>query len=145
MSGDVKETVVTASLSDFGRHDVTISGSSYQSTYIDNRNLHPPRRIIIQRLAGPLKSIRYTHFHALLSSGFRKHPDVVLEYPHPTLERQMIDTLIAPRGNSPSIAIEFKYDRTIPSDRNLNMTNRAGAVFGDLFKLAHIPDRNRSE
>lgn len=84
-------------------------------------------------------SIRYTYFHALLSSRFCQHTDIVLEHPHPTLERQMIDILIAARSTSPSIAIEFKYDRAIPSDQNLNMTNRAGAVFSDLFKLAHIP------
>lgn len=84
-------------------------------------------------------SVRYTFFHALLSSGFCKHTDIILEYPHPILARQMIDTLITARDGLRSIAVGFKYDRSIPSEWNLNMTNRAGAVFSDLFRLAHIP------
>lgn len=85
-------------------------------------------------------SVRYTFFHALLSSGVCSHTDVVLELPHPTIQRAEIDTLITTRSNEPSVALEFKYDRRIPSGRNLPRSRKAGAVFKDLFRLARVPE-----
>jgi hypothetical protein len=85
-------------------------------------------------------SVRYTFFHALLSSGVCGHTDVALELPHPTIRRAKIDTLITTRADAPSVALEFKYDRIIPSGRNLPRTRKAGAVFKDLFRLARVPE-----
>jgi hypothetical protein len=85
-------------------------------------------------------SVRYTFFHALLSGGACRHTDVVLESPHPIIQGAEIDTLITTRADEPPVALEFKYDRAIPSGRNLPRTRKAGAVFDDLFRLARVPE-----
>ena len=84
-------------------------------------------------------SVRYTFFHALLSSGLCRHTDVILELPHPTIEKARIDTFITARQSEPSVGIEFKYDRMIPSQANQPRTQKAGHVFNDLYRLARIP------
>ena len=35
-------------------------------------------------------------------------------------------------------AIEFKYDRTIPSEKNAPRTQKAGKIFNDLRRLAML-------
>lgn len=83
-------------------------------------------------------SVRYTFFHALLLGNYCHHTEITLELPHPNLDGE-IDTFIAASNDRQSVALEFKYDREIPSGQSLNSTNRAGVVFDDLFRLAHIP------
>jgi hypothetical protein len=60
--------------------------------------------------------------------------DIVLEHDHGTIARAKIDTWI-PSLNGRSYAIEFKYDRPIPSERNLPLTQKAGHLIKDLFGL----------
>jgi hypothetical protein len=84
-------------------------------------------------------SVRYTFFHALLSGGFCNHTEITLELPHPTIAKAKIDLFIQPSDQRPSSAFEFKYDRPIPSKKNAPRTQKAGAVFKDLFRLARIP------
>ncbi len=84
-------------------------------------------------------SVRYTFFQALTQTGNYQHTDIVLEYPHPNIDRAQIDTLLNAKGPTSSVALEFKYDRRNPSDTNQNRTQRAGAVFKDLFRLAKVP------
>ena len=86
-------------------------------------------------------SVRYTFFYALLSSGACDHTYVIIEHPHPIIVgRKKIDFIVASSNDRPSRAFEFKYDREIPSHQKLNKTNRAGAVFNDLFRLTYIPE-----
>jgi hypothetical protein len=74
-------------------------------------------------------SVRYTFFAALLNAEVT--PDqVVLEYPHPAIDRAKIDTWL-PAFNNESIAVEFKYDRDPPGGKNQPKTQKAGYVFKD--------------
>lgn len=86
-------------------------------------------------------SVRYTFFHALLRTEVCQHTDVILEAPHPTLQRAEIDTLIIGSANLPSTALEFKYHRMIPSGASQPRPMKAGGVFNDIFRLARIPDQ----
>jgi hypothetical protein len=83
-------------------------------------------------------SVRYSFYCALASEGVY-HTDMILEYPHPSLPGAEIDTVIRPSGERPPLAFEFKYDRANPGGRNQNRTQRAGAVFRDIFRLAKVP------
>lgn len=76
-------------------------------------------------------SVRYTFFASMLNNGVGAH-EVILEDDHPKIERAKIDTCVDFKGKS--VAIEFKYDRPA-SNRNMNKTDRAGAVFADLKRL----------
>jgi len=100
-------------------------------------------KLLNERLAAKVltveDSVRYTFFYALLSSVACRHTEVIIEYPHPVIEKKEIDFLIIPQDNRLSSALEFKYDRAIPSRRNLNKTDRAGMFCNDLLRLAHIP------
>jgi hypothetical protein len=80
--------------------------------------------------------IRYTMFYCLTDSGDIHPSDVVLEYPHPAVSAARIDTYVAPKEKRPGLAFEFKFDRRIPSGRNPPKTQKAGKVFGDIFRLA---------
>jgi len=81
-------------------------------------------------------SVRYTFFAALLKTGVT--PDqVVLEYPHPAIDRAKIDTWL-PFHKGGSIAVEFKYDRNPPGGMNQPKTQKAGAVFKDLRRQALV-------
>lgn len=99
--------------------------------------------LIEQRLSSGVFStedaVRYTFFHALLKNNFCLHPDIVLELPHPTIPKAEIDLFICPQEERPAIAVEFKFDRPIPSEKNAPRTQKAGAVFKDLFRLARVP------
>jgi len=100
-------------------------------------------RLLSERLAAKVTtsedSIRCTFFYALLSSTAYRHTEVIVENPHPQFKEKKIDFLITPRDDEVSIAIEFKYDRTIPSGQSINKTNRAGMFFNDLLRLAQLP------
>ena len=78
-------------------------------------------------------SIRYTLFAAMLGRDIQPH-EVVLEYPHPAIDRAKIDTWIPACFGEP-IAIEFKYDRDPPGGKNQPKTQKAGAAFKDLSRL----------
>jgi hypothetical protein len=84
-------------------------------------------------------SIRYTFFLALHIRNVWKHTDIVLEHPHQTKTGAEIDVLIGSRGDMPSMAVEFKYDRRIASGKNQPRTQKVGAMFNDIFRLAHVP------
>lgn len=96
-------------------------------------------RRFVDRVYTTEDSVRYTFFAALLSSGYYEPTHIVLELPHPTIHGAEIDTFIAAQKDRPALAIEFKYDRPIPSQRNLPRTQKAGQVFKDIFRLAHVP------
>ena len=60
--------------------------------------------------------VRYTFFAALMRAGFS--PDeIALEFPHTATKGKEIDTVIVDEAGLPAAAIEFKYDRAIPSAR----------------------------
>ncbi|MCZ6689117.1 MAG: hypothetical protein O7H41_05900 [Planctomycetota bacterium] len=82
-------------------------------------------------------SIRYTFFASLLRQGVRPE-QVVLEYPHPAIERAEIDTVVLDNAGEIQTAIEFKYNRAIPSGRNQPMPQQAGKALGDLVRLIRI-------
>ena len=110
-------------------------------------------------------SIRYTFFAALLRESALQPADIVLEYRHPAISRAQVDTWIPPENgreglavefkydrkipsdkNAPRtqnefvrLAVEFKYDRKIPSDKNAPRTQKAGKIFHDLYRLGRIP------
>jgi hypothetical protein len=79
-------------------------------------------------------AIRYAFFVSLSQSLNVLPEDIVLEHDHGTIARAKIDTWI-PSLNGRSYAIEFKYDRPIPSERNLPLTQKAGHLIKDLFGL----------
>jgi hypothetical protein len=76
---------------------------------------------------------------ALITTGYCQHFEIVLEEPHPSIVAAEIDLRIIQGEARPSSVFEFKFDRTIPSQRNLPSTQKAGAVFKDLFRLARTP------
>lgn len=90
-------------------------------------------------------SVRYTFFLALLEAKFCKHTDIILEMPHPTIPKAEVDLFIQGRDNRPATAFEFKYDRPIPSEKNAPRTQKAGAVFKDLFRLARVPKETATQ
>jgi len=79
-------------------------------------------------------SVRYVFFASLLQSLKLSPNDVILEYPHDVIKRAKIDTFI-PGLNNSSIAIEFKYDRKIPSGKNSPKPQKAGKLFNDIRRL----------
>lgn len=87
-------------------------------------------------------SIRYTFFHAVTNSLSLRPPDVILEYPHPTIEKKLVDTVVPPKDTRPGLVLEFKYDRENPGGRNQPKTMKAGMVFKDLFRLARFDLEN---
>lgn len=84
-------------------------------------------------------TIRYTLYVALMSSGGLRHTDLTLEYPHPTIPKAKIDTIVSVRGDRESVAFEFKYDRANPGGSNQNRTQRAAKALIDLFRLVRVP------
>lgn len=81
-------------------------------------------------------SVRYTFFAAMLKEGINPS-DVVLEYPHPNLNRKKIDTWIAPQNGDEGLAIEFKYNRA--GNDNQQRTKHAGKALHDLHRMSQIP------
>jgi hypothetical protein len=90
-------------------------------------------------------SVRYTFFLALTENGYCKHTDILLEMPHPSSSKAEVDLFIHAGDSRPSTAFEFKYDRPIPSEKNAPRTQKAGAVFKDLFRLAHVPKETATQ
>jgi hypothetical protein len=82
-------------------------------------------------------SVRYTFFAALLAkSGIEPH-DIVLEYPHPTIPGAEIDAFLTSFHGRPT-AIEFKYDREIPSGAAVPRPQNAGELFKDIARLSRF-------
>jgi len=81
-------------------------------------------------------SVRYTFFAALIENGTKPH-EVVLEYPHPAINRARIDTLV-PDEDGASVSLEFKYDRDLPGGNNQPKTQKAGYVFNDLRRQVSV-------
>lgn len=82
-------------------------------------------------------SIRYTFFVALMRSlGLSPH-QIILEQPHPRIARAEIDTFI-PALENRGLAVEFKYDRPIPSGRNLPRSQKEGSLAHVIFRLARF-------
>jgi len=85
-------------------------------------------------------AVRYTFFAALTQALNLRPEDIVLEQDHGSIARAKIDTWI-PSLRGVSYAIEFKYDRPIPGGRNMPLTQKAGHIIRDLFRLAMIDRR----
>jgi hypothetical protein len=80
-------------------------------------------------------SVRYTFFAALLKNEISPE-NVILEYPHKHISGAEIDTWLPKYNGEADVAIEFKYDRNSSVDNNQPKTQKAGAVFRDLQRLA---------
>lgn len=78
-------------------------------------------------------SVRYTLFASMLYNKIEPNT-VILESPHPEIEKAKIDTWIS-GFHGENIAIEFKYDREPPGGTNQPKTQKAGSVFRDLQRL----------
>jgi hypothetical protein len=83
-------------------------------------------------------SVRYTLFVAILRTASLTPEEIVLEHPHPTIQRAQVDTWILPTAKRQGVAIEFKYDREIPSALNGPRTQKAGKVFHDIYRLGQV-------
>ena len=79
-------------------------------------------------------SVRYSFFLAMTNAGIAPER-ILLEMPHPAISRALIDLSIADADHQ-ELAVEFKYDRPIPSGRNLPRTQHAGKVLADLARLS---------
>jgi hypothetical protein len=99
------------------------------------------RRLTL-KVATSEDAVRYTFFYALIDALNLKPEDIILEHDHTSIARAKIDTWI-PNYADRAYAIEFKYDRPIPSKLNPPLTQKAGQVFRDVFRLAqaHLPDK----
>jgi hypothetical protein len=86
-------------------------------------------------------SVRYTFFAAMLEKGGLKPEDFILELPHNRINRARIDTYIV-EYNQQQMIIEFKYHRSIPSEKNSPRPQKAGQLFNDIRRLNafHVKD-----
>lgn len=82
-------------------------------------------------------AVRYTFFIAVVEALGISPEDIILEFPHKKIPRAKIDTWI-PNFGDRGFAIEFKYDRPIPSEGNQPRTQKAGNLIKDVFRLAQI-------
>lgn len=77
-------------------------------------------------------TVRYLFFLQLTGRGIETDR-IVLERPHPKLTKKEIDLSLSSDGRWWDI--ECKYNRSIPSGRNLPLAQVRGALIADLFKL----------
>ena len=84
-------------------------------------------------------SVRFTFYAALLADGRVLPEQVVMEYPHPKIDGARVDTVLLDNQLVPVVAMEFKYDREIPSGRNVPKPQKAGAIFRDMVRLLAVP------
>lgn len=89
-------------------------------------------------------SIRYTFFHALAQGSGVAPEQIVLEKDHGVIARAKLDMWIESFAGR-NYAIEFKYDRAIPSGATLPLTQKAGKVVADPFRLARIDRAHQAE
>lgn len=89
-------------------------------------------------------AIRYTMFDCLKSKMELESSSFNLEYPHPEIPNSRIDMYIPSDNEFPGFIFEFKFDRVIPSQKNINKTQRAGKAFADIFRLSKfIPNQKK--
>lgn len=104
--------------------------------------------LLARRLGGGVytteDAVRYSFFVGLIETLGLNPEDIVLEYDHDKIARAKIDTWI-PAFAGRAYAIEFKYDRLIPSQKNQPRTQKAGQIIKDLFRLAQIFSPNAIE
>ena len=83
-------------------------------------------------------SIRYTLFYCLtMRSQF--HPsDIILEYPYQDNPRFKVDMYVQPINNQKGLVFETKYDRKIPSDKNLPKPQKAGKIICEKIKFRSV-------
>ena len=84
--------------------------------------------------------VRDAFVNALVSVGGTQS-QIQREAPHVTLPRSYgwIDLLVWDVPVGSQCAIEFKYDRGIPSGYNQPKTQKAGAIFADFIRRLHWP------
>ena len=97
-----------------------------------------------RRICTTEDSVRYTLFHCLTSYLDITPLDIVVEYPHSQIPKAMIDTYVLSKHELPGLIFEFKFDRKIPSHKNLNKTQRAGNVFSDIFRLVTFKSQHEN-
>jgi hypothetical protein len=89
------------------------------------------------------RSITYTFFLLLVQKGLYQPHELLLEYPHSIKEsNERVDTYVEPTNFKKGLVMECKYDRKNRKNTTLNKTNRAGAIFNDLFRLAAFKKAN---
>ena len=77
--------------------------------------------------------IRYTFFYAI-SKELELFPhDILLESPHPKIDKAEIDMLISETDEYPELIFEFKYD--VKRRSVVPHPFKAGALFADIFRL----------
>jgi hypothetical protein len=84
---------------------------------------------------GSEDSVRYMLFAALVRHGVQPER-VVMEFPHPGMDKKKIDTVVVGDDGKPVLAVEFKYHRRSLSGRNKPRTLAAGSLFKDISRLA---------
>jgi len=84
--------------------------------------------------------VRYVYFQALLESGI-DISHFAFEYPHPTIPRAQVDTVLVDAEGDPYLALEVKYHRNIPSGSNLPRPQLAGGLVHDLTRLSRFEPR----
>ena len=87
-------------------------------------------------------SIRYTFFLSLIIKGGYKPAEIILEYPHNKISGKLVDTYIPPIKSRKGLLFEFKYDRAIPSKRNMPRPMKAGLLFNDILRLKNFESNN---
>jgi len=78
--------------------------------------------------------VRYSFFNSVIAVAGLTPSQIYLEYPHNTIKGAKIDTYI-PHFNGHEVAVEFKYDRAIPSGKNSPRPQKAGKLFNDMRRL----------
>lgn len=82
-------------------------------------------------------AVRYSFFHALVTTGGIDQADIFLETPHLGLEGfKEIDLMVPPQESREGLLLEFKYDTRPPGGRNINSTDRGAALLRDLYRLS---------
>jgi hypothetical protein len=81
-------------------------------------------------------SVRYTFFYCLTKSRNLSPSDIILEQPHPSIPRAEVDMYVPAKDGIAEFFFEFKFDRTIPSEKNAPKPQKAGKIFADLVRLA---------
>ena len=86
-------------------------------------------------------SVRYTFFLSLITKMNLEASEIILEYPHPIIDRAEIDMFIPSKNERDELVFEFKYDREMPSGHNSPRPMKAGKLFADLVRLAKYKEK----
>ena len=92
-------------------------------------------RVLVARTPKSEDLVRYVFFQSLVASGIEVHR-FAFEYPHPAIERAMVDTVLVDERDDPIVALEVKYHRSVASGTNLAKPNMAGMLVHDIARLA---------